>query len=95
MQDAYMARILKSFKLIRINPKVTLMATGLQLRKHHLDDLIDEAYKKWYLEAIKSFIWLLCQIKLDLLIAIGKLLQYLANPLNKHQAHVKRVFRYI
>jgi len=29
MQDAYIARILKSFKLTGINPKVTLIATSL------------------------------------------------------------------
>ena len=29
MQDAYMARILESFKLTGINPKATPMATGL------------------------------------------------------------------
>ena len=50
-----MARILKSFKLTRINLKATLIATSLQLRKHHPEDLTDKAYKKWYLEAIRSF----------------------------------------
>ena len=55
-----MARILKSFKLTGINPKATLMATGLQLRKHHLKDLTDKAYKKWYLETIGLFTWLSC-----------------------------------
>jgi len=53
-----MARILESFKLTGINLKATPMATGLQLRKRHLEDLADEAYKKWYLEAIGSFTWL-------------------------------------
>ena len=41
-----MARIFRSFKLTRINPKAILIATGLQLRKHYLDDLADKAYKK-------------------------------------------------
>ena len=59
MQDAYMARILKSFKLTRINPKATLIATSLQLRKHYPEDLIDKAYKKQYLKAIRSFTQLL------------------------------------
>ena len=79
-----MARILKFFKLTGINLKATPMTTGLQLRKRHLDDLADKAYKKWYLEAIGSFTQLSCQTKPDLSTATGKLLKYSANPPDKH-----------
>ena len=90
-----MARIFESFKLTGINPKATPMATGLQLRKCYPEDLADEAYKKWYLEAIGSFTWLSCQTRPDISTATGKLSRYSANPPDKHQAHVKRVFGYI
>ena len=90
-----MARILEAFKLTGINPKATPMATGLQLRKRHPDDLTDEAYKKWYLEVVGLFTWLSCQTRPDISTATGKLSRYSANPLDKFRAHAKRVFGYI
>ena len=95
VQDAYMTRILEAFKLTRINPKATPMATGLQLRKRRLDDPADKAYKKWYLEVVGSFTWLSCQTRPDISTAIGKLSRYSVNPPDELWTYAKRVFRYI